>query len=131
MIRAFKLQDVEPAKKIFEKFYSQDSNGRLSFPDFSKDYICAFTVEDDDGIITTGGVRVIAEACLITDKDKSIRSRVEALKEVLLAIKFIVREFNFDRIHAVTDDPTWANQMKEHGFVSRGEDLEIHVGDIK
>jgi len=131
-IRAYKPQDVEEARRLFEKFYSKDKNGSLTFPDFLSHYFCSFTVLSDDGkIISTGGVRPIAEICLITDKDRSTRDRVLALREVLKVSGFIARDFKFDWLHAVTDDTTWANQMKENGFVSRGEDLEIHVGDIR
>lgn len=132
-IRAFKPDDVEETKRIFEKFYARDKEGSLTFPDFTNDgYLCAFTVLDGDNkIITTGGVRTIAEVCLITDKDRAVRDRVAALREVLKVAAFIARDFRFDWLHAVTDDPTWANQMREHGFVSRGEDLEIHVRDVR
>lgn len=127
-IRAFRQEDVEPVKRLFDKFYS----GNIEVPDFTRDHLCAFSVVDHTGdIITAGGVRTIAEICLVTDKTRSVRSRMNALYEVLNASKFIAREFNYNWLHAVTDDPVWANQMKEKGFVSRGEDLEIHVGDIR
>ena len=131
-IQAYKPHHVEEAKRLFEKFYSQDKNGTLTFPDFLSGHLCSFAVLGDDGhIITAGGVRVIPEACLITDKDRPVRERVRALREVMRIAGFIARDFKFDWLHAVTDDPTWANQMKENGFVERGVDLEIHVGDIR
>jgi hypothetical protein len=126
-IRAFKPSDVEPVKQIFDKFYSKD----IQFPDFITNYLCAFTVIDSYGIVTSGGVRTIAEITLITDKDKSVRQRINALYEVLNASKYIAREFQFEWLHAITDDPTWASQMKRNGFGSRGEDLSIHVEDIR
>lgn len=131
-IRAYQPSDIESAKRLFDKFYAKDANGSLRFPDFSDNYLCAFTVEDDKKeIITVGGVRTIAEICAITDKDRSVRDRVIALREALLVAKFIARDFHFDWLHAVTDDPNWASQMQQNGFVSRGVDLEIHVGDIR
>jgi len=131
-IRAYRIEDIEPAKAIFDKFYSSDDYGRLNFPDFSQNYLCAFTVTDNKGqIITTGGVRVIPEVTLITDKDRSVRERVAALRQVLSVAGFITRDAKFDWLHAVTDDPIWANQMKDAGFISRGQDLEINVRDIR
>lgn len=131
-IRALKLEDIPEAKKIFDKFYKTDSNGSLEFPDMTKDYLCCFVVEDDNGkIISVGGVRTIAEVTLMTDKDISARKRVIALKEILRASGYIARNFRFDWLHAVTDDPTWANQLESQGFKSRGQELEIHVEDIK
>ena len=131
-IRALTAKDIPEAKKIFDKFYASDSHGSLEFPDMTKDYLCCFVVEDDNKkIISVGGVRTIAEVTLITDKDVSARKRVQALKEILNASGYIARNFRFDWLHAVTDDPTWANQLKTQGFKSRGEELEIHVEDIK
>jgi len=132
LIRAYQPSDEREAKRIFDKYYSKDLHGSLTFPNMYENYLCAFTVEDDkNSIITTGGVRTIAEITLMTDKDRYVKERIQALKHVLKASAFIARQFRFDWLHAVTDDPTWANQMKQHGFISRGEDLEIHVEDIK
>ena len=128
-IRAFRPSDVELVKKIFDKFYNSD--GKTVFPDFTRDHLCSFVIENSTGIITAGGIRTIAEVCLVTDKDKSVKSRVEALYEVLRSTSYITRESGFDWLHAITDDPVWASQMKEYGFLSRGEDLEIHIGDIR
>jgi len=131
-VRAYKPEDVEEAKRIFDKFYAKDNYGSLTFPDMTNEYLCAFTIlGNDDKIITTGGVRVIAEITLITDKNRAIKERVLALREVLKISSFIAREFRFDRLHAVTDDPTWANQMQEVGFMPRGQDLEIEVRDVR
>lgn len=131
-IRSYQLQDADEAKRIFDRYYSKDTQGELIFPNMAENYLCAFTVEDNNQkIVTVGGVRTIAEVTLMTDKARSVKDRVIALKQVLKASGFIARNFRFDWLHAVTDDPTWASQMKQHGFVSRGEDLVIHVEDIK
>ena len=130
-IRAYRPEDMEGAKRIFDKFYSKDEYGSFIFPDMST-YLCAFTVVGDDNkIITTGGVKTIVEVRLMTDKDRSIKERVLALKEVLRTSAFIARDFKFDWLHAITDDPTWANQMQEVGFMPRGQDLEIDVRSIR
>jgi len=93
--------------------------------------LCAYVVEEDGRIVTAGGVRAIAEICLITDLNQTTRTRVTALREVLDASLYIAKEFRFDWLHAITDDPSWANQMKRNGFVSRGENLEIQIGGVK
>jgi hypothetical protein len=132
LIRSYSIEDEKEARRIFDKFYRMGAVGQLTFPNISNNYLCAFTVIDNDNkIITVGGVRTIAEVTLMTDKSHPVRVRINALKEVLNASKFIAKEFNFDWLHAVTDDPTWANQMKHHGFLARGEALEIHVEDVK
>ena len=131
-VRAYKPEDVEETKRIFDKFYAKDSYGPVVFPDMSKGYLCAFTIlSDNSKIIIAGGVRTIAEITLITDKNCSVRGRVMALKEVLKISNYVANQFKFEWLHAITDDPTWANQMREVGFVPRGQDLEIPVRDIK
>jgi len=131
-VRAYKPEDIEEAKRIFDKFYAKDNYGSLTFPDMTNEYLCAFTIlGNDNKIITTGGVRTIAEITLITDKDRNLKDRVLALREVLRVSSFIAREFRFDWLHAITDDPTWANQMQTVGFVPRGQELEIEVRDVR
>ena len=131
-IRAYKPSDIPEAKRIFDKFYAKDAHGSLEFPDMTQNYLCAFTVLGSDGrIVTTGGVRVIPEVTLMTDKERPVRERVQALRQVLSVAGFITRDSNFSWLHAVTDDPTWANQMETVGFTPRGQDLEIHVRDIR
>lgn len=127
-IRAFEEKDIEPVVALYNRFYSSDGT---KCTDFTRDFLCAFTAEDDNGIISIGGVRLIAEACLVTNKDRTTRERVKALREILKVSGFIARDHRFDWLHAITDDPTWAHQMRQNGFVDRGVDLLIHVGDIK
>jgi hypothetical protein len=130
--RGYSIKDAEAVKAVFDKFYSEDKTGKLNCPDFMRDFMCAFVVSDDDNrIITAGGVRTIAEVCIVTDKDRSPRTRVEALREVLRISGFVAKENRYAYLHAITDDPTWAHHMRQNGFVDRGADLLIHVGDIK
>lgn len=132
LIRAYQPQDIEEAKQIFDKFYANGRNGQLEFPNMTENYLCAFTIKgDDDKIVTTGGVRTILEVTLITDKSRNVRERVQALREALRASSYIARQFRFNWLHAVTDDSSWSDQLKRNGFASRGEELEIHVGDIR
>lgn len=132
LARGYSIKDIDRVKALFDQYYSEDASGKLTFPDFMKGFLCAFTITDENKqIITAGGVRLIAEACIITDKSVSPRKRVEALRETLRVCKFISKDQGFDYFHAVTDDPTWAHHMRKNGFVDRGTDLLIHVGDIK
>jgi len=131
-VRSYRPEDVEETKRIFDKFYAKDSYGPVKFPDFLSGYLCNFTILSDNGkIITAGGVRNIAEVSLITDKNCSVKGRVIALKEVLKISNYVASQFKFEWLHAITDDPTWANQMQEVGFMPRGQDLEIKVRDVK
>ncbi len=126
-IRALKPSDIVHIRKIFNQFYAKD----VEFPDYLTNFLCAYVVEDSNKrIITAGGIRAIPEVCLVTDLNISPVTRVRALLQVLDASKDLTRSFNFDWLHAITDDPNWANQMKKYGFVSRGENLEIQIGGV-
>jgi len=134
-IRAFKSSDIEEVKRIFDKFGAVNKSGiEFEFPDMTKNYLCAFIIEDDDKkIITAGGVAISPELRLTTDMNLPARVRLLAVEEALQAAKFICYENRFNWLSVVTDDPIWADQIKKRnqGFVSYGDTLVIHIGDIK
>lgn len=112
-IRSISLNDLERLKEIHAKYFEHE----FPFPDFMKDFHCVFTVTDDSGnIITSGGVRSIAESVIITDKDYSIKERREALIKMLQAHSFIAAHYGFDALHAFIQDNAWKRHLSQHGF---------------
>jgi hypothetical protein len=99
-------------KKIHTKFF----NDEFSLPDFLKNYLCAVTVEDAQGIITVGGVRNIAEAVAITNKDRSVRDRRDALMTLWRAFNYIAQAHNHKELHAFIQDETWLKHLLNAGF---------------
>lgn len=106
--------DVDKIKEIHEKFYPD-----LEFPDFFNGFMCAFVInEDDDTIILAGGVRLIAESIVITNKDLTAAARVRALLKALEISTHVCKNTspNITQLHAFVGEKFWANQLKEHGF---------------
>jgi IMP cyclohydrolase len=122
IIRALQPNDIEQLKQIHIWHYRNE----FEFPDFLNNYLCAFVVTDNNGrIISGGGVRAIAEAVVVTDKNRSVKDRRDALLQVLDASCFITKQADFPRLHAVTDDEQWAKHLENVGFHSRGKLLAI------
>lgn len=114
MIRSFYPTDLNKIEQIHEKYYKNE----FELPDFWNNYLCAFTVENENQeIVLSGGIRTILEAVVITDKSKSVRDRRLALIEFLHASATIGSKYAYDQIHAtVINDEKWENHLKRIGF---------------
>lgn len=113
MIRSILPNDLDQLKRIHEKFYSNE----FAFPDFLNKYLCAFSVVDDnDNIISTGGVRLILESVIITDQDLSPRKRMKALYEILTASQFVAQNNGFHTLNAFVDNEIWRKHLMKIGF---------------
>lgn len=112
-VRAIESRDLDELKRIHYKFYDDNSN----FPDFLKHYLCAFVIEDnDEKIISAGGLRTIVEAIAITDKDLSARVRMEALYKMMDINAYFAGRNGYEFLHAFTQDDNWKNHLVKHGF---------------
>lgn len=115
IIRESRLLDKPKIDKIYNEFYSNNE-----YPDFnSKDFQCSFVVTDDinDKIIVAGGIKTIAEAVFLTDKNLSPRVRLEALLQGLGSSIFIAQGMKYRQIHAfVNNDERYVNILKKFGF---------------
>ena len=112
-IRAMFERDLPQVKRIHEKFYEKE----FSFEDFASKYLSSFIVHDDNGeIITAGGVRTIAEVVLVTDKDRSVRERKDALVIAQNASKYIAGNTGHDIIVAFIQDDDWLKHLMKVGF---------------
>lgn len=123
-IRALDSFDIEKLREIHSKYFSE----HFEFPDFLNGFMCAFVVTDDLGnIISGGGVRLIAESVIITDKKYSVRDRRKALYQVLDVSEFITRKTGLSKLHAITDDNIWKKHLNRIGFHTRGEFLVLDL----
>jgi hypothetical protein len=112
IIRALQPNDEEQLKAIHEKFYKQD----FDYPDFRK-FICAFVVvNEDEKVVSGGGIRAIAESIIVTDKDFSPKDRKIALMEMLQSSIYFGNKTGFDQIHAFVTDDKWYEKLKQYGF---------------
>jgi len=111
IIRQMTPADANKLKEIHEQQYAAD----FEFPHGK--FIMEFVVVDDDNkVISGGGVRSIAESVIITDKCFSPRIRREALLEILNASLLTCGKFGYDQLHAFVKDPTWEKVLEKYDF---------------
>jgi len=107
-------EDIGKIRELHEKFYSD-----LEFPDFFNGFMCAFLIDDDDDkLILAGGVRLIAESIVITNKDMFPSTRVQALLKALDVSIHVCKNTspNITQLHAFVGEAFWSNQLQRHGF---------------
>ena len=115
-VREFEINDIEKVQEIHQKYFSD-----LEFPDFFKGFLCAFTITDDgDEIIVSGGVRLIPELTLLTDKSFAPSVRIKALLKSLQVSSYVCKNTSPDltQLHAFVSDNIWAKQLQLYGFRS-------------
>ena len=111
----------------YEKFYAD----QFPFPDFYNRFLCSFVVADDNGsIVSAGGVIPISEVIIVTDKDRSPRTKHHALYQVLDVSKYIASHFGYRQLHAFTQEEVWTKRMLKDGFKNcKGNALVIQLGE--
>ena len=122
--RAITQDDYTQLKELHEKFYKDE----FTLPDFVKNYLLGFVVEEHGNIITIGGIRTIAEVILVTDKSQSVRVRRDSLLEALRVAALTARNNKFDQIHAFIQDPKWKRHLEKVGFhETKGTALVLEI----
>jgi citrate lyase synthetase len=111
MIRAFIPSDLDELKRIHELHFKDE----FRLPEFM-DYVCAFVVEDEKGIITMGGVRDIAECVAVTNMDRDPRTRLTALYQLLDASTFVCKRSDYDQLYVWSQNPRYTRRLIRNGF---------------
>ncbi len=119
------ILNIEKLKSIWETHYKEE----FSFPDFTSQFMYNFEVIDDSGeIITGGGIKLIPEIVLMTDKDKDIRDRKLALYTALDFSIYTAQQLHFDNLHCFVKDDSWGRRLKKTGFHPiQGEGLILEI----
>lgn len=116
IIRALKEEDMEEIKSLHAKYFEKD----FEEPDFSKGYLGAFVITDDDGkIVMAGGVRPIAETILVTDKERNPHMLGDALLEALRYSLFTCARFKIEELFAFVKDEHYGRHLRKYGFTER------------
>ena len=123
-IREIRVTDLEEIQKIHERHYSSE----FSLPDFITNFLCAFTVEHNDKVILAGGVKLIPELILVTDKDASARQRYEAFYKTLDVSTYITSRSGYDQLHAFIQDPNWLDVATNHFGYNKCKGTAIYLG---
>ncbi len=111
-IRQLEYDDIDALLKIHHRFYTKDAP-----PNFNKDFIVI--TDDEDHIITCGGIELMAEAIILTNKQFSPHARTSALLELLRSLMLTCGRNHYDFLHAtIADDldETWIRTLGLVGF---------------
>lgn len=123
MIRALTPNDLPELERI----HSIHFKNQFTLPEFMK-YICAFVVEDEQGIITAGGVRDIAECVLVTDLDRHPTVRASALRQMMDATTFVCRRSGYDQMYVWSQVPRYTRRLLRSGFrLPQGQSLILDL----
>ena len=123
-VRDLNPMDMNELKRIHAQFFQHE----FDFPNFLNGYLCSFIIEDDKGIVTAGGIRPILESVVITNKNRSIRARVDALKQMLNISQYVCHTHRYDQLHCFIQDEQWYEQLVKYGFnPTVGKSLVLNV----
>ena len=124
IIRELLSSDIQVLHQIWKKHYS----GEFTFPDFTEQFVQTFVVEDNDRIVTAGGIRLIAESVIVTNKDIPRKVRIDALQAMLQASLFTCARNGYDQLHAFVQDEKWQSVLEKYNFrPTKGEAMVIDV----
>lgn len=118
--------DLYTAKDIHKKYYEKE----FEFPQFGTDtFINKFQItNENDKVITAGGIRLIPEIILMTDKDAPVLDRRLALYTALDYMIYNAKQMNYDGLHAFVQDQKWSTRLKRTGFHNtKGEALVLNI----
>jgi hypothetical protein len=123
-IRALEPKDMEELNRLHDKFFSE----QFSKTDFTKGFLSAFVIADDDGkTVMGGGIRPIAETIIVTDKEANPHLLGDALLEALRFSQYTCARYNIELLHAFVKDPVYAKHLVKHGF-SKRESTAYYMG---
>lgn len=108
-IRSFSWADVPEISKIWEDHHSD----YYGLPNRRSAIIDA-VVEDNGKIIGYGQVKLFAEAMLFLDKSAPLRSRVVALKKLMLEAFRGTEQAGIKEMYAFINDPDFALLIQKH-----------------
>jgi hypothetical protein len=114
-IKKYNLEDV---KSIHD--------GSFEIPN---DLVNPFQVmSEDNRIITAGGIKLIPEIVLITDKQSPVLDRKLALNVALDYMLHDAKELGFSNLHVFVNDQVWKHRLLRTGFkLATGDCLILGV----
>lgn len=113
-IRELNRNDLFQVDRLHTKFFPE-----LEYPDFlGPDYKCPFVVTDDENrIITAGGIKLLPEIVLVTDKSVSVKVRYDALLQALGSAIHIGKDMKVPELFTlVFDDDNYVRILQRRGF---------------
>jgi hypothetical protein len=123
-IRAFEHKDLELAREFHRKYFPE-----LGMPKFNE-MIIGFVIEDEQGPIMYGGLELVAEAVLVTNRERSNIAIGKALVEAQKCMLYTAKEFNIKELYAfVKGERDYVSHLKQHGFSECFPALSMRVSN--
>lgn len=125
-IRDMLWSDRPQVMEIYYKYFNH-----TEYPNFldSNEFKCPFIVESDNKIALAGGVKLIAEAVVVTDQNQSVKVRQEALLQAMGSIVHIATDIGHRQVYAfVANDEQYIKHLQKYGF--RLMDAKLLVLDL-
>lgn len=130
-IREMGFSDRDEIDDLYERFFSH-----IEYPDFldKNDFRCPFVVTeetDSSKVLLAGGIKVILEAVVVTDKNESIRKRQEALLQAMGSVVRIAGDMGYEQVHVfVANDDQYVKHLQKFGFkLMDAKLLVLNIGE--
>lgn len=120
-IRALTVNDITQISELHDKYYPE-----FEFPRFAN-MLNAFVIEDENGIVMAGGVEKVAEAVLVTNKEKSRIKIGKALVEAQRCSAFTCKANAIRDMYAFVRDEEYAKHLIQHGFIDCDRALLLRI----
>lgn len=120
------------ADQIYNIYLNHFSD--MEYVDFYKKFHCVFKVTNDDlnnRIIAVGGIRPVAEAVVLTNKDYPTKIKMEALYKMFHGINYIAQKLEYEQIHAFAFDDEWISHLTKRMGFKLLKESKLLVLDVK
>ena len=129
IIREVKLIDRVWIDEMYGKHFSNNE-----YPDFfDGSFLCPFIIADDKSqdILLAGGIKILAEVAIVTDKDKPVRRRMDALLQALGSSITIAKDMGHRQIYVfVNNDDQYVKHLQKYNFkLIDAKLLVLNLGD--
>ena len=124
VVRLYQKGDLKKVDELWRKHHEN----QFSLPALMPSIITC-VVEDEQGMIAFGNLKVFAETVMVMDHDRSPIVRAKAFREIMPVAIMGAQQVGISEIHAVTLDPSFGDVLRKHfGFSNvLGEHLKLEV----
>jgi len=123
-IRGITPEDVVKLNDLHDKYFGD----QFEKTDFTRNFLSSFVITDDyDRLVMGGGIRPIAEAIIVTDKEANPHLIGDALLEALQFSRYTCNKSGVEFLHAFVKDKVYARHLIKHGFSPRCQALYMDV----
>jgi hypothetical protein len=118
-------EDIPILDALHKKYYPEFENPGF----YDKDYITRFIISGSEGIITGGGVRLVGEINLVTDKSQNVHSIGEALLHSLKISSDACKMRGIELLYAFIQDEKYKKHLINIGFDPiKGDPISLYLG---